>query len=95
MAEGDLGFKIITVGLDCVELERKTTETIIKCKVESGPRRPWKINTGINFFNHMIEMLAYYSEFNIDLEVEVRRYKLIHTIIEDSGITLGRSYGKS
>jgi imidazoleglycerol-phosphate dehydratase len=38
----------------------------------------------------MIEMLAYYSEFNIDLEVESN--KLLHTIIEDSGITLGKAF---
>ena len=92
LIEESLGFKIITTGVDCVEIERKTTETIVYCKIESGPRRTWNINTGINFFNHMIEMLAYYSEFNIDLQVEAKRYRLIHTIIEDSGITLGRGF---
>lgn len=86
------GFRVINVGRENVELERKTTETFIKCRIESGPRREWRINTGINFFNHMIEMLAFYSEFNIDLEVEARRYKLHHTIIEDAGITLGRAF---
>jgi imidazoleglycerol-phosphate dehydratase len=92
LSEEKLGFRVLSAGRDCVEWERRTTETYIKCKIESGLRREWRINTGINFFNHMIEMLAYYSEFNIDLEVESSRYKLLHTIIEDSGITLGKAF---
>ncbi|MEM3648037.1 MAG: hypothetical protein QW506_02600 [Thermoproteota archaeon] len=91
-SEEELGFKILVSGRDLVELERRTTETIINCKVEAGPRRDWRISTGINFFNHMIEMLSYYSEFNIDLVAETRRYKLVHTVVEDSGITLGRAF---
>lgn len=92
MSEEELGFRILSVRTDYVELERRTTETFIKCRIEAGLRREWNINTGINFFNHMIEMLAYYSEFNIDLEVEARRYRLLHTILEDSGITLGKAF---
>lgn len=90
--EDELGFKLLRADKDVVELERVTTETIVKCRVESGPRRECRIDTGLNFVNHMVEMLAYYSELNIDLEVEARRYKLVHTLVEDAGITLGRAF---
>ncbi|MEN2975206.1 MAG: hypothetical protein ABDH32_06495 [Candidatus Caldarchaeales archaeon] len=87
----ELGFKIIKVDKDLVELERRTKETLIKVKIDSGARRSWKIDTNLHFLNHMIEMLAYYSELNIDLQVEPLKYNLTHTLIEDSGITLGRA----
>lgn len=90
--ENELGLRILKADKDLVEVERKTRETVIKCRVEAGKRRNWNIDTGIQFFNHMIEMLAYYSEFNIDLEVRCQRFKLSHTIIEDSGIVLGRAF---
>lgn len=69
-----MGVRVLSAGRDCVEWERRTTETYIKCKIESGLRREWRINTGIN------------------LEVESSRYKLLHTINEDSGITLGKAF---
>jgi imidazoleglycerol-phosphate dehydratase len=74
LSEEKLGFRVLSAGRDCVEWERRTTETYIKCKIESGLRREWRINTGIN------------------LEVESSRYKLLHTINEDSGITLGKAF---
>jgi imidazoleglycerol-phosphate dehydratase len=74
LSEEKLGVRVLSAGRDCVEWERRTTETYIKCKIESGLRREWRINTGIN------------------LEVESSRYKLLHTINEDSGITLGKAF---
>jgi imidazoleglycerol-phosphate dehydratase len=74
LSEEKLGFRVLSAGRDCVEWERRTTETYIKCKIESGLRREWRINTGIN------------------LEVESSRYKLLHTINEDSGITLVKAF---
>jgi imidazoleglycerol-phosphate dehydratase len=74
LSEEKLGVIVLSAGRDCVEWERRTTETYIKCKIESGLKREWRINTGIN------------------LEVESSRYKLLHTINEDSGITLGKAF---
>jgi imidazoleglycerol-phosphate dehydratase len=74
LSEEELGVIVLSAGRDCVEWERRTTETYIKCKIESGLKREWRINTGIN------------------LEVESSRYKLLYTINEDSGITLGKAF---
>jgi imidazoleglycerol-phosphate dehydratase len=74
LSEEKLGVIVLSAGRDCVEWERRTTETYIKCKIESGLKREWRINTGIN------------------LEVESSRYKLLYTINEDSGITLGKAF---
>lgn len=87
-----LGIQVRKLGLNEVELIRKTTETEITCRIRHGPRQPWNLNTGLNFLNHMIEELAYFSEFNIDTVVKSPHYLLAHTTIEDAGITLGRAF---
>lgn len=91
MAE-KLGIKVIKSGVDFAEVSRKTVEMDITVRVEKGPRRKSTIHTGINFFNHMIEMLSYYTELNIDVKVDVPRFKLAHSMVEDTGLTMGRAF---
>ena len=86
----DLGVKVLRADVDCAEVLRRTGETEIACRIEAGPRRGWRISTGMDFLDHMIEILAFYSGLNIDLEVRSGR-KLQHTVAEDAGITLGRA----
>lgn len=86
----DLGVKVLRADADCAEVLRRTGETEIACRIEAGPRRGWRISTGMDFLDHMIEILAFYSGLNIDLEVRSGR-KLQHTVAEDAGITLGRA----
>ncbi len=90
--EKSLGVSFPHVGPDSVEAVRRTTETEIRCRIYSGPRQPWQIDTGLHFFNHMIEELAYFSGFNIDASVKSPRYLLHHTIVEDTGIVMGRAF---
>lgn len=87
---GSLGVRIIQENADYAEVLRRTKETEISCRVETGPKREWRINTGMDFLDHMIEILALYSGLNIDLEVKSGR-RLQHTLAEDTGIALGRA----
>ncbi len=87
-----LGIQVGKLGLNEVEVVRRTTETEITCRIRHGPRQSWDLSTGLNFLNHMIEELAYFSEFNIDTVVKSPHYLLNHTTIEDAGITLGRAF---
>ena len=86
-----LGVKVVRSGVDKAEVLRRTRETEIRCRIDAEPRRSWRICTGINFLDHMLEILAFYSGFNLDVEVKASR-KLLHTIIEDVGITLGKAF---
>jgi len=86
----DLGVKVLRADAGYAEVLRRTRETEIACRVEAGPRREWRISTGMDFLDHMIEILAFYSGLNIDLEVRSGR-RLQHTMAEDAGITLGRA----
>jgi imidazoleglycerol-phosphate dehydratase len=74
------------------QVVRRTTETEIRSRVYCGKREKWNLDTGLNFLNHMIEELAYFSELNIDAVVKSQRFLLAHTIVEDTGLTLGRAF---
>ena len=87
-----LGLFVKSATQEGTEVVRRTKETEVICKVKAGERGEWKIDTGVHFLDHMIETLAYYVEFNIDLKVKTSKSILIHTIVEDSGITLGRAF---
>lgn len=88
---GELGIKVVRADVDYVEVLRRTRETEVSCRVEAGPRRSWRISTGMDFLDHMIEILAFYLGMNIDLEARSAR-SLKHTLAEDSGIALGRAF---
>lgn len=73
------------------EVFRKTKETSIHVKVWLDLENSSNINTGINFFNHMLEQLSVHSGISIyiqakgDLEVDD------HHTVEDIGIALGEA----
>ncbi len=76
-------------------IKRKTNETDIKIKINIDGEGKYKINTGIKFFDHMLETLSKHSymDLNItatgDLEVDD------HHTVEDVGIVLGEAFNKA
>jgi imidazoleglycerol-phosphate dehydratase len=87
----NLGVKIVKATKDKVVVERKTRESEIVCTVDAGKRREFKIDTGLQFLNHMIETIAWRLCMNIDLSFKAENFKLTHVIAEDSGLVLGRA----
>ncbi len=72
-----------------VVAERATRESKITCRIDSKNRRETKIDTGLQFLNHMIETIAWRMNLNIDFKFDATNFKLTHVIAEDSGIVLG------
>ena len=68
--------------------ERKTNETEICVNVNLDGTGEYKINTGIKFFNHMLEQFAHHSRIDMAIDVESKD-KDNHHIVEDVAITLG------
>lgn len=70
-------------------LERNTKETQIFVQCDLGGQGNFSIDTGINFFNHMLEQLSKHSL--IDLSVKAKGDLLVddHHTIEDIGLALG------
>lgn len=78
-----------------VTVERKTRESFIQVYLEDGPRDlegKHKLKTSLTFFNHMLEQIAWRSELNIGVEVEMDHFFLNHLVCEDVGLTFGRAF---
>ena len=65
---------------------RSTKETKIKTSVKIYGNGKAKINTGIQYLNHMLEIFSFHSLIDIKLDAAG---DLIHHIAEDVGISLG------
>ena len=77
------------------EYSRKTKETDITIKLNLDGSGKANIDTGLNFFNHMLEQIAKHG--NIDLEIKAKGDLHIdeHHTIEDVGIALGEVFAKA
>ncbi|MET4685293.1 imidazoleglycerol-phosphate dehydratase HisB [Brevundimonas faecalis] len=70
---------------------RDTKETRIVCAVDLDSPGPVKIETGVGFFDHMIEQVAAHGGFSIRLSCEGDLHTDPHHTIEDSAIALGQA----
>jgi imidazoleglycerol-phosphate dehydratase len=68
---------------------RETREALIEVGMDFGPTRLPELQTGIAFFDHMLEMLGWYADFTLDASYEVRTFRLMHVVCEDVGLALG------
>ena len=73
---------------------RETAETKISVNLNIDGNGNYKINTGIKFFDHMLEQLAHHASF--DLEIDVTSHdKDNHHVVEDVAITLGQALNEA
>lgn len=92
MKSNKLGLKFNVISENKVSLTRTTLESQIDILVEEGKRRPYKIKTGIKFFNHMLTGLASRACLNIDAFYKATEVETLdHVIVEDIGLSLGRA----
>ncbi len=73
------------------EINRKTKETDIKCKLDINGNASSNINTGVSFFDHMLEAFSKHSGINIDLTCKGDLHIDAHHSVEDCGIVLGKA----
>ncbi len=78
-----------------VEISRKTKETDIYIKLNLDGRGKSTIDTGLKFFDHMLDQIARHG--NMDLEIKVKGDLEVdeHHTMEDTAIVLGEAFGKS
>ena len=72
-------------------MTRATKETRIRLELNLDGSGQAKINTGIGFFDHMLNSFARHGFFDLDLEVEGDLYVDGHHTVEDTGIVLGQA----
>ncbi|MEZ5926276.1 MAG: imidazoleglycerol-phosphate dehydratase HisB [Hyphomicrobiaceae bacterium] len=74
-------------------IERKTVETDIKATVALDGTGAFDIQTGVGFFDHMLEQLSRHSLVDITLHTQGDLHIDQHHTVEDSGIALGQAIG--
>ncbi len=77
------------------ELVRKTKETDIKLSLNIDGTGKSDIETGIGFFDHMLEGFARHGFFDLDVDVTGDLAVDCHHTIEDTGIVLGDAIQKA
>ena len=77
------------------EISRKTGETDVQIRLELDGCGTGKIDTGVGFLDHMLELFARHGRF--DLEVVCRGDTRVddHHSVEDIGIALGQALDRA
>jgi imidazoleglycerol-phosphate dehydratase/histidinol-phosphatase len=75
--------------------ERKTAETDISLKLDLDGNGKSKINTGLPFFDHMLENFSKHSGFDITLSVKGDLEVDEHHTVEDVAIVLGQTFNEA
>lgn len=76
-------------------VKRKTNETDIKIELNLDGKGNHKINTGLNFFDHMLAQLSQHSLCDLQISVKGDLEVDEHHTIEDTAIALGEAFIKA
>lgn len=77
------------------QISRKTNETNINLKINLDGNGTSVVKTELGFLNHMISLLAFHSNIDIELDSKGDIEVCDHHLIEDIGIALGRSINEA
>ena len=76
-------------------IERSTSETSIRTRLNLDGTGVSKVHSGIPFFDHMLTLFARHGLFDLDLDAKGDLEVDFHHTIEDAGITLGQAVAKA
>lgn len=71
--------------------QRSTTETKIELEVRLDDSKEVDIQTGVGFFDHMLELFARHGRIGLTLKVDGDLHIDSHHTVEDAGIVLGKA----
>lgn len=77
------------------DIKRKTRETDIQIKLNVDGQGVSKINTGIAFLDHMLELFTKHGLFDCSIKAKGDIDVDIHHTNEDVGIALGQAFDKA
>ena len=74
---------------------RKTKETEIYCELNIDGSGINKINTGIGFFDHMLEIFSHHSLIDLSVSVKGDTHVDYHHTVEDTGYAIAQAITES
>ena len=77
------------------EIIRKTKETEIICELNLDGVGKNHINTGIGFFNHMLELFSFHSLIDLKLMAKGDTHIDLHHTVEDTGCVVAQAINKA
>lgn len=77
------------------EIERKTRETSIAATVNLDGTGTSDLDTGIGFFDHMLEAFAKHSAVDLTVRAKGDLHVDMHHTVEDTGIVIGQAIKKA
>lgn len=77
------------------QIERATKETAVKINVNLDGDGKANVNTGIGFFDHMLNLFAAHGRFDLNVECKGDLEVDGHHSVEDIGIALGAAIKKA
>lgn len=77
------------------KISRSTTETSIEVEINLDGTGAYDVNTGVGFFDHMVEQLARHSMIDITLRAKGDLHIDDHHTVEDSGIAIGQAIAEA
>ena len=76
-------------------VNRSTTETRIRLRLNVDGRGRYEVRTGVRFLDHMLELFARHGGFDLVLSVEGDLDVDAHHTVEDAGIALGDAFARA
>jgi len=73
------------------KLHRKTSETDVRVRLNLDGRGRYAISTGVRFLDHMLELFARHSGFDLELTARGDLDVDQHHTVEDVGLVLGHA----
>lgn len=85
-------YEYLKLGQRIIKSERNTNETKISIEINLDGTGKSSINTGLNFFNHMLDQLSRHSSIDLSITTSGDLHIDEHHTIEDTAIALGEVF---
>ena len=85
-------YEFLKLGERVTEHRRETKETDILIKLNLDGKGDAKVNTGLHFFDHMLDQIARHGSIDMEIIAKGDLHIDEHHTIEDTGIALGEAF---